>query len=170
MGCIYTNVHYLDSQSNTIKRARHVYSATLVDKLSPGGILRRYENAPPPVTTDKKDTSDDDVSPVLKDSASVPLASLPSDVPSPIFDTNVLNFHLAQSPSPFVDNNTHTYKVDLSHSKTRPFGIFVQYDKHFGLPLVKEILPPSPWYINLPAKFRRNMWILGVNNTEPITP
>ena len=157
-------VHYLDSQSDTIKRARHVYfddfsSATPIDKLSPGGILLRNETAPPPVTpnsdTQSKNNSDKDAFPVFVDPDSKRGISSASNIPSPVFDINVINFHLAPPPSPFNENTTHTYKVNLSNSKTRPFGIFVQYDE----------IPTSPWYINLPVKFRRNVWILGINST-----
>lgn len=181
-------VHYLDSHSNRIKRARHVYfddfsSSTPIEKLSPGGILLRFENAPPQIDAVPEVSKIQDTNRLV--------LNVQAPCPSPIldhknttlddknvrvsahslsFDSEVLNFHLNPDPSPFPEDATHSYKVDISNSKTRPFGLFIQYDIHFGIPLVKEILPTSPWYISLPSKFRRNIWILGLDNTEPIAP
>ena len=58
----------------------------------------------------------------------------------------------------FKTNAMFEYAVDLSTATIHPFGIVISFDDHFGLPFVKEIQVPSPWYVNLPAKFRRNVW------------
>lgn len=60
-------IHYLDSSTNTIKRARHVYfddfaSATTYDRLSPGGILLRNESMPSIQPTPISPSEDDKIS------------------------------------------------------------------------------------------------------------
>ena len=97
--------------------------------------------------------------------------SLPSHlVPfTPRFDNEILNFHLRPGPSPFASNQIFEHVVNFNSITTHPFGVFITYDDHFGLPFVKEISVNSPWYVNLPAKFRRNIWILGISSSELIT-
>lgn len=132
-------VHYLDSVTNTIKRARHIYfddhsSSTAEAEQSPGAHLIKNDG-----------------------------------VDAPSIDETLLNLHLRQDPDPFKNNKIFDHSVDISKGIHFPFGIFIQFDEHFGIPFVKEIPSSSPWYTNLPAKFRRNIWILSIESTEPIT-
>ena len=186
-------IHYLDNSTKTIKRARHVYfddfaSATPYDKLSPGGHLLRNELAPPnpsPIFPSDKNNNNsippipasqnnvhfleerDDDSGIF--TIKLPLPNPPPQI-LPKIDEHLLNLHIRKDPDPFQNNKLHTYQVDLSTHRTYPFGLFISYDQHYGLPFVKEIPSTSPWYQNLPAKFRRNIWLLAINNIEPITP
>ena len=132
-------VHYLDSKRSTIKRARHVY-------------FDDYSSA----------SAESDLSPggqlIRKDNV---------DLPS--LDDTLINLHLRPDPDPFDKNKTIEHKVDISKTNKFPFGIFIQFDEHFGVPFIKEVPSNSPWYTNLPAKFRRNIWLLSVGTTEPIT-
>lgn len=173
-------IHYLDSSINTIKRARHVYfddfaSATPYEKLSPGGHLLRNESTPPiqettsttcndkissPTSTATPNT-DDPVTVEKCDKnglSTIKLSVSPTpSIASPKFDTNLVNLHTQKDPDPFEHNKLHTYQIDLFTHRHYPFGIFISYDTHYGLPFVKEIPSTCPWYKNLPAKFRRNI-------------
>ena len=175
-----TTIHYLETNTNKIKRARHVYfddfsSSTPLAELSPGAQIIRHEHTttPPPVIEKvevKKDTesilqipSDD-----LKSTSSIslPLHCVPF---TPRFDNETFNLHLRPDPHPFASNQMYEHTVDLPSASTHPFGILITCDDHFGLPFVKEIPIHSPWYVNLPAKFRRNIWVIGISLSEPIT-
>ena len=159
-------IHYLDTSTHNIKRARHVYfddfsSATPYDKLSPGGILLRNESLPPTQPDSKSSDTVDKTETFLhnKDSSiTLPLASLPSPL-VPKINNTVVNFHNLPETDPFKDLKQHTYQVDFSCHKIYPFGIFISYNDS-----------TSPWYINLPPKLRRNVFILGIESIEPITP
>ena len=132
-------VHYLDSKTNEVKRARHVYfddhsTATDNKDLTPGAKILR--NVAP-------DT--------------------------PYFYDSILNFHMKPSSDPFENNGLLEYEVNLAHSTHYPYGIIISYDEYFGLTFVKYIEDTNPWYHLLPPKFRRNIWILSINSTESIT-
>ena len=181
-------IHYLDTSTNNIKRARHVYfddfsSATPPHKLTPGGLLLRNEFAPPPVATtetatstifvnnDSQTTTNPEVTLADKKETKFSSSVFPSLSPSPpTFDTNIINFHNRIDPPPFDQKNFFQYKFNLSNCKIFPYGVFIHNDDHFGLTLIKEIPNNSPWYLNLPGNLRRNVWLLAVNNNEPITP
>ena len=133
-------VHYLDSKTNEVKRARHVYfndhsTATDDKDLTPGAKILRH--------------------------------SVPD---TPYFDEKILNMHTIPPPDPFQNNDLYEHRVNLSLAPYFPFGIAITDDDYFGLPFIKSIHESSPWYIQLHAKFRRNIWILSINTIEPITP
>ena len=133
-------VHYLDSKTNEVKRARHVYfddhsTATDEKDLTPGAKILRNTN---PET--------------------------------PYFDEKIINLHNIPSPNPFQDNDLIEHKVDLTLAPHYPYGIIIGFDDYFGIPFAKYIEDTSPWYLLLPPKFRRNVWIVSINATEPITP
>ena len=133
-------IHYLDSKTNEIKRARHVY----FDDHS--------------TATDEKD---------LTSGAKILRNTNPN---TPYFDEKIINLHETPSPDPFRDNDLNEHKVDLILAPVYRYGIINSFDEYIGLPFAKYIDNTSPWYLLVPPKFRRNVWIVYINATEPITP
>ena len=179
-GASTTSIHYLETGTDKIKLARHVYfddfsSSTPTSDLSPGAQIIRHEytTTPSPVIEKVDSIADKNIKltypsndPKSTSSISIPYHCVPF---TPRFDNEVLNLHLRPDPNPFSSNQLYEHNVDFSSISTHPFGVFISYDDHFGLPFVKEIPTHSPWYVNLPAKFRRNIWILCISSSEPIT-
>ena len=167
-GASTSTIHYLETGSNIIKRARHVYfddysSSTSDQDLSPGAKIIRLE---------KYTNFQHQCELVHCSSPSPAISSISNkidDVKHPDFSNEVLNFHLRPDPSPFLHNTIYEHTVNFASASIFPFGAHITYDEHFGLPFVKEFPSYSPWYVNLPAKFRRNIWILAIESTEPIT-
>ena len=133
-------VHYLDSTTNEVKRARHVY----FDDHS--------------TATDNKD---------LTLGAKILRNAVPD---TPYFDESILNLHMKPPTNPFDNNDLFEYEVNLATNTNYPYGIIISFDEYYGLPFIKQIEETSPWYHLLPPKFRRNIWILSINTSEPITP
>ena len=133
-------VHYLDSNNNKVKRARHV----------------NFDDHS--TATDEKDLTPG--AKILRNTVSN----------TPYFDNKILNMYIIPPSDPFQSNNIHGYTVNLSLAPYFPYGVIITFDDYFGLPFIKSIDESSPWYILLPAKFRTNIWILLINTVEPITP
>ena len=124
-------IHYLDSDTGNIKRARHVYfddfsSATPYGKLSPGGLLLRNEISPPSTHDIHKSTPIEKVEKDNSEHVTNNQETTPTDTQSPNFSSDILNFHLQPDPAPFPENRTFEYTVDLSNRRSHPFGIFIQ--------------------------------------------
>ena len=139
-GASTSTAHYFDKNTEEIKRARHVY-------------FDDYSSATP----------EEELSPGAR--------LLRNTTPElPFFDPSSLHFHTRPEPNPFKHKNIIEHTVDISICTHHQYGIQITYDEHFGLPFVKKIENTSPWYLNLPGNFRRNVWILAINSSEPITP
>jgi len=46
----------------------------------------------------------------------------------------------------------------------------VEFDEDFGLPYIPIVSPTSAFYQHLPPIYRRNIWIVSIQDIEPITP
>ena len=42
-------------------------------------------------------------------------------------------------------------------------------DPYFGIPIIKDILPESPFRISCPRKYWNQAWIVNIHHEEPIT-
>jgi hypothetical protein len=69
--------------------------------------------------------------------------------------------------SGFLDHETTAITITLPSSGS--LGIELINDTLYNLPYISKCLVDSFWYKNVPAKFRRNVFILGFNNDQPIT-
>lgn len=74
---------------------------------------------------------------------------------------------LETSSSYFTDNNTFTYTVTIP--KKGPLRYTLETDHTFGLPRVSFVGKTSPFYKNLPYKYRKNVFLVRLHDDEPIT-
>lgn len=139
-GTSTSTIHYLDPQNDEIKRARHAY-------------FDDYSSSIPEA----------DLTPGARLIRNTSLETIP-------IDTNVINLHTVEHTNPFTNNKLHHLEIDMTCCSSYPFRVKVTFDEFFRLPFIKQIQVHSPWYINLPGNFRRNVWILSINAIEPITP
>ena len=102
-------LHSLDTKTNEVKRARHVYcndySTTTDEKdLTPGAKILR--NANPDIS---------------------------------YFDEKIINFHNNPSPYPFQDYDIIKHKIDITLAPAFLYGIIISFNEYFGPPFVKYI-------------------------------
>ena len=139
-------VYYFDEKMTSVKRAHHVY----FDDYSSG-----------------RDTSQETPGSRLLKNASLTSNDLDLQ-PSKIqhlkeYISNPIN-------SPFELNDLFYHLVDMSIEKPPHFGIDIKFDDAFGLPIIHNIHPNSSFFNHLPVRYRRNIWIVSIENEEPITP
>ena len=88
-----------------------------------------------------------------------------NDKELPTFDTEPPILPYARSP--FDENMTFTYKVNLP--KTSPLGLDLIDDEIFGLPLITTMNSTSSFVKNCKRKLQTNSWIISIHHEEPIT-
>ena len=49
-----------------------------------------------------------------------------------------------------------------------PFGITIKYCPYFNCPYTSKYIADSSYYMTAPVKLRHNVWILSVENNDPI--
>ena len=86
-------------------------------------------------------------------------------------DTPTLNLHDLQlnlQQTPFNSSEIFTYNLTLPiHATTIGFEIYD--DTYFNIPYIHKIIPDTPAYEQIPSIHRRNMFIISINDEEPIT-
>lgn len=85
-------------------------------------------------------------------------------------DTNLDNVHepkVYEISSPFAEKDLHRYIVKLP--KKGPLRLTITDDDVYGIPVIQKMGKTSPFYRNLPCRFRRNSFIISINEDEPIT-
>jgi len=60
--------------------------------------------------------------------------------------------------------------VDFTSTKQPNHELNIQFDEDFGLPYIHTVSPQSSFYQHLPPTYRRNIWIVSILDSEPITP
>ena len=70
-------------------------------------------------------------------------------------------------PSPFQQHKLFTYSVTLP--QTGGFGLVLQDDEHFGLPVIISMEADSPFLKGCQKSLHRQAWIINIHQDEPIT-
>jgi hypothetical protein len=137
---------YWDPKTNTIKRAHHCFVDEFETRVSPkqrhtlGALL--LAEAP---------GGHYDPTPPPPDEIQFQISS---------FDNQV---------SPFPAEEMHTFQVSIP-PQGRCFHIQVGDDKDFHIPFLLDpvLYSDSPWFTEIPPLARRNMWIVTIDEEEPI--
>ena len=74
------------------------------------------------------------------------------------------------SPTAFSLTDMFIHIVDFSSTPPPKYDLDIHFDEDFGIPYLKQIDPQSSFYQHLPPMYRRNIWIVAIQDTEPITP
>eukprot|EP00978_Attheya_sp_CCMP212_P001981 scaffold4085_cov33-Attheya_sp.AAC.2 len=69
--------------------------------------------------------------------------------------------------SPFPADEIHSFKISIP-PKGRRFFIQVGDDQEYHIPFIDQVYVDSPWFNELPPSAQRNMWIVAINDEEPI--
>ena len=85
-----------------------------------------------------------------------PLPTLSQDLPL-----------LEYVPSPFASHDLFTYEITVPLAG--PFGITLQDDEFFGLPIIIDMSSDSYFVKGCKKSLRRQVWIINVHHDEPIT-
>ena len=72
-------------------------------------------------------------------------------------------------PTAFKVQDLFYHIVDFSSSPPPNFELEILYDDAYGLPMIKEVHPSTAFYSHHPARLRRNIWLVAVQDTEPIS-
>jgi len=86
------------------------------------------------------------------------------------YSSYIKNLFYKSNPTAFALTDMYIHLVDFSTTKPPTFELNVSFDEDFGLPLLQTVHPQSSFYQNLPPFYRRNIWIVSINGTEPVTP
>jgi len=86
------------------------------------------------------------------------------------YSSYIKNLFYKSNPTLFALTDMYIHRVDFSSTKPPTYEFQVTFDEDFGLPLIQTIHPQSSFYQNLPPFYRRNIWIVSINDTEPVTP
>jgi len=86
------------------------------------------------------------------------------------YTSYIKNLFYKSNPTPFALTDMYIHLVDFSSTKPPKYELNVIFDEDFGLPLIQSVHPQSSFYQNLPPFYRRNIWIVSINDTEPVTP
>ena len=70
-------------------------------------------------------------------------------------------------PSPFHPYELFTYEVNVP--QTGSFGLILQDDEHFGLPVIISMENYSPFLKGCKKSLLRQAWIINIHQGEPIT-
>ena len=66
------------------------------------------------------------------------------------------------------------YPITIIHwtlpTSGEPFSITIEYCPYFNCPYISKYVADSSYYMTAPVKLRHNVWILSVENNDPITP
>ena len=81
---------------------------------------------------------------------------------------NLKNIELDLLKTPFSNSEIFTYEIDLPLHAT-DIGMEIYDDEYFNIPVLKKCIPDTPACLEIPASSRRNMFIVSINNEEPIT-
>jgi hypothetical protein len=81
---------------------------------------------------------------------------------------NLKHIELDLLKTPFSNSEIFTYEIDLPLHAT-DIGMEIYDDEYFNIPVLKKCIPDTPAYLEIPASNRRNMFIVSINNEEPIT-
>ena len=73
-------------------------------------------------------------------------------------------------PSAFAITDMFIHLVDFSSTKSQNYDVDVNFDEDFGLPYIATVHPQSAFYQHFPPLYRRNIWIVSIHDSEPITP
>ena len=92
-----------------------------------------------------------------------PTTTIPSDIQSSLDITN----ELTTIKSGFPDRDVTAITVTLPSDGL--LGIELSDDKLYNLPIISKCHADSFWYKNVPVEFRRNVFVLGFDNDQPIT-
>ena len=71
-------------------------------------------------------------------------------------------------PTPFATHPIHTYEITIPHHATHA-GLEILDDEYFNIPYLSKTVRDTPAFETIPAIHRRNMFIVSVNQQEPIT-
>jgi len=74
------------------------------------------------------------------------------------------------NPSAFNITDMFIHIVDFTSTKPPHHKLHIQFDEDFGLPYIHTVSPQSSFYQHLPPTYRRNIWIVSILDSEPITP
>jgi hypothetical protein len=61
----------------------------------------------------------------------------------------------------------HKFQISIP-PKGRKFHIQVGDDQEYHIPFLDRVYVDSPWFNEIPPSARRNMWIVAINDEEPI--
>jgi hypothetical protein len=92
-----------------------------------------------------------------------PLPVVPDTIHDSLAQTNDLSFVKSGFPDQDVTAITLTLPPDGK------LGIELSDDVLYNLPVINKCHPDSFWYKNVPVAFRRNVFVLGFDNDQPIT-
>ena len=92
------------------------------------------------------------------------LGNVESDRPS----VKIVSSKLDEASSPFDESKTRSFKVKLP-PRGAALGITCGTNEHYFAPYLKSTEPSSPFYKILTTKYRKNAWIVSINDEEPIT-
>ena len=70
--------------------------------------------------------------------------------------------------TPLRDETIITYEIESSTSGKK-IGFNLLDDKDFTIPYINDTIPDSPAGHGLPSQANRNMFIIAINEEEPIT-
>lgn len=81
--------------------------------------------------------------------------------------TNLPIVKLDTSTKPFLDSEIHTFDLTLP-PKNMKIGLTLKFCSYFNLTYVEQCTNISTWYKSIPAAFRRNVFILSIENNDII--
>eukprot|EP00978_Attheya_sp_CCMP212_P023543 scaffold72435_cov57-Attheya_sp.AAC.1 len=135
---------YWDPKTNTIKRAHHFFVDKFETRVSP-----HQRHTPGALLLSEAPGGHYDPIPLPPDEVRFQISS---------FDIQT---------SPFPADEMHSFQISIP-PKGRHFHIQVGDDQEYHIPFIDRVYVDSPWFNELPPSARRNMWIVAINDEEPI--
>ena len=86
------------------------------------------------------------------------------------YSSYIKDLFYKSSPTAFALTDMFIHIVDFTSTKPPTYELNIKFDEDFGLPLIPIVHPQSSFHQNLPPSYRRNIWIVSINDTEPVTP
>ena len=83
-------------------------------------------------------------------------------------DLELIDDEMKLTNHPFLEKDLRTFTLPLP-KKNHNLWIKVEDDQYFHIPYISCVLEKSVWFRALPKEFRTNSWIVGINDSEPIT-
>ena len=145
-GATTSIIYYWDSNMRSIKRCHHAY----FDEYSSSKSDKDYSLADKLLHNHEIDATD------LKKNKN--------------YSDYVTSLFYKTSPTAFSLTDMFIHIADFSSTKPPKYEIDIQFDEDFGLPFIQSVPPQSSFYQHLPPIYRRNIWLVSIQDTEPITP
>jgi len=145
-GATTSIIYYWDADMRSVKRCHHGYFDDYSTATSPSNFSLSQK-----LLHDHEITEKD-----LKSSTK--------------YSSYIKDLFYKSSPSPFALTDMFIHIVDFKSTKPPNYELNIKFDEDFGLPLIPIVHPQSSFYQNLPPFYRRNIWIVSINDTEPVTP